>query len=276
MAWLRTIARLALLSLLAAVAACASVPSAYNDTATGNRVDFQRLAGAIGDRRVIFIGEAHDSPRDHAVQLAVIRWLVESGRDVTVALEMFTPPDQEVLNAWVGGGLDEFQFQKRYAARWEMPYENYRDIFLYARRKGIPLYGINADRRLVAALARDEVRNVPAEVLDMLRFTPCVQAPDYAAAIGMAGVSSRHEKGMSNLCDAERYRDSMLAYNVSRILASRRGTVVVLLGIGHAMKQAVPTLLAGHTDTPYVVLLPEEVRMLSGHEPGPGTADFTW
>lgn len=257
--------------------ACAGAPSVYTGLASGEQVDFEGLVEGIGDRRVIFIGEAHDSMRDHAVQLAIIRWLVESGKEVSVALEMFTPPDQGVLNAWVLGMVDEFEFYERYAEAWEMPYENYQAIFRYARRNAIPLYGINADRRLVRTIAREGLQGIPSEVLRMLKFTPCSNDPAYASAIGMAGMKGEHGGGMSHLCDAQRFRDSMLAYNLSQILtADRKGSLVVLLGTGHAVKQAVPSLLATHTDVPFVVLVPGEIRMLSGIEPGPDTADFVW
>ncbi len=273
----RAIYQAASMALLLMCISCAALPLVYHHTGARKDVSFEQVFRDLKEQRVIFIGEAHTSDTDHLVQLEVIRRLKEEGHGVSVALEMFTPNQQTSLARWVWGQLDEDQLKNIYYNGWDIPYRHYKEIFLYCRQNGIRLYGINAEASFIAQVAREGLGKVRKEDLRLLKYSTCAQNPDYARAIGMAGIKPPHGKGMSYLCDAQRFRDSVMAFNLSRIIKQDGNIIVVLLGSGHAIRQAVPAMLQKHSPgLPYTVLMPRDIRFLTGKMPGRKTADFTW
>ena len=104
--------------------------------------------------RLVFVGELHDDPQHHQAQLAVIKALHEARLALAVGLEMFQKQSQEILDQWVAGNLAEKAFQKAYYSNWGLPWPLYSDIFWYARRKKIPLIGLNISPDITKQVAR--------------------------------------------------------------------------------------------------------------------------
>jgi len=61
-------------------------------------VDVQDLANAIDSARYLLLGEKHDNPDHHSLQLKVLNHLIEQARVAAVAFEMMDSDDQEALD----------------------------------------------------------------------------------------------------------------------------------------------------------------------------------
>jgi hypothetical protein len=81
---------------------------------------------------------------------------------------------------------------------------------------------------------------------------------------------------MEHLCDGQRLRDSIMAYNIAGILNGGRHAVVVMAGMAHTMRIAVPDMLRSYTDAPMLVILPDKVRMITRKRPDSSVADVIW
>ncbi len=143
-------------------------------------VDLSALTGLdvlvpkLADRRVVFVGEAHDRYEDHLNQLAIIRGLHERGADLAIGMEMFQQPFQPVLDAYVAGEIDEDEMLRRtdYFERWRFDYRLYRPILRFAREHGIPVVALNLEREITTkvgqggleALTETELTRIPAEM----------------------------------------------------------------------------------------------------------------
>ena len=92
----------------------------------------------------------------------MLRRLVAQGRHVVVALEMFPPSVDPVLERWRLGKLDEAAFVREsgWYEHWGFPWATYRELFLFCRVHEIPMHGVNAEdatRKAVHADKLDEL-----------------------------------------------------------------------------------------------------------------------
>lgn len=85
-----------------------------------------------------------------------------------------------------------------------------------------------------------------------------------------------HESQMAFLCDGQRLRDAHMSYHIAKILKSRDVKVVVMVGILHAIKAAVPDMLQDHLPVSYRVILPAEIQQILGTGTEAAIADYVW
>jgi uncharacterized iron-regulated protein len=136
--------------------------------------NLEALIPRLADRRVVFVGEAHDRYEDHLNQLAIIRGLHQQGTELAIGMEMFQQPFQPALDAYIAGEIDEDEMLRRtdYFERWRFDYRLYRPILRFAREKGIPVIALNLEREITGkvgdggleSLSADERARIPAEI----------------------------------------------------------------------------------------------------------------
>jgi uncharacterized iron-regulated protein len=97
---------------------------------TGTYVDRETLLEQVTQARVVYVGETHDNPASHRLQLEILQHLQANNPGGTaLAMEMFTPDQQPVLDRWIQGELSEREFLRQVG--W---FENWRMNFGYYRR----------------------------------------------------------------------------------------------------------------------------------------------
>jgi len=91
----------------------------------GDPTSFKRLLDELVMVRVVFVGENHDRFEHHRIQLKILQGLLERGKEVAVAMEMFERPHQPVLDRWSQGFLLEEEFLKEvnWETTWGMDYQ---------------------------------------------------------------------------------------------------------------------------------------------------------
>ncbi|QWV96682.1 ChaN family lipoprotein [Geomonas nitrogeniifigens] len=122
---------------------------------TGTLVTPQQMFDVVTDARVVYVGETHDNPAAHRLELDTLKAMEQRhpGK-VALGMEMFVRSQQPVLDRWVAGELDEKAFLKasRWYDNWKMDFAYYRDLLLYAKEKRIPVIALNAEKELVQAV----------------------------------------------------------------------------------------------------------------------------
>lgn len=139
-----------------------------------NLTNLEALIPRLADRRVVFVGEAHDRYEDHLNQLAIIRGLHQRGADLAIGMEMFQQPFQAALDAYIADEIDEDEMLRRtdYFERWRFDYRLYRPILRFAREQGIPVIALNLEREITTkvgdggleALSAEERARIPAVI----------------------------------------------------------------------------------------------------------------
>lgn len=202
------------------------------------------LAAALDDVRVLFIGESHTDIAFHRVQLQVIRELQRRGREVLVGLEMYPYTEQASLDVWNGGkqSEDDFVAQSHWYKNWGYHWHYYRDIFLFAREKGIKMFAVNTPREVVSAVRKKGFQNLTPE--EAARIPPKVDTTNedhkrlfrafFAGESNMMHTMS--EQMFDGMFAAQCTWDASMGYNAVQNLKKFGGPkaiMVVLIGSGH-------------------------------------------
>ena len=224
-------------------------------------VSFDRMVAEASRSRVIVAGETHDSRADHGLQLRIIRTLHEGGAVVAVGLEMFRAENQELLDKWWRWGMSTERFEALYRENWGTPWILYRDIFLYARQKRIPLVGLNVPREIISKVAREGYASLTeAERRKLPSGLTCTVDETYRSFIRKTFAGHAHGSGRSfeNFCEAQMIWDTAMAvYALEYLDKNPASRMVILAGSVHAWKRAIPRQIATmRPDITVSVILP--------------------
>lgn len=266
----------ALVLVAAAARPCPAVVS-YR-SAAGEPVTTAQLLPRLRSSRYLFLGEVHGNYRDHAVQIELLRLLLDAGVPLVVGMETFTATATPELARWSAGELGTGPLYRRFEADWSLSnWPAYRDLFLFLRERRIPLAGINAEESLIRRVARGGIASLSDEERHGLPPGGCTVNPRYRALLERAlGAGVMHENLFRTFCEAQTLRDAIMARHLERFASDYPGhLVVVLAGLYHAWKPAVPAQLALLTAGPALVLLPEDGPAQTPAELAP-EIDYLW
>jgi len=253
------------------VAAC-SVPAKPTDSDqpiyeidAGRRTTLRDLLPHLMQQQIVIVGEHHNNEEHHWAQLRVIQALREAGADVAVGLEMFRSDSQADLDRWVSGGTDAAAFEKVYYDNWNFPWNVYRMIFEYARDHRIPMIGLNVPREITGQVAKSGFASLSEAQRGKLSDITCRVDEDYMNYIRKAfGAHGHTRMNFEYFCEAQLVWDSIMAVNAIEHVNKHPNTVVVIIcGMGHARKGAIPRQIKDRSDLTQVVLLPEVPEILT-------------
>lgn len=221
-----------------------------------------RMSEAISQikrNRIVLVGEHHGNQHHHQAQVDVIRALKEAGVDVAIGLEMFRSGSQEALDRWIEGELGEEEFQQIYYDNWNYPWPAYRIIFEYARKEKIPLIGLNVPRKITRQVSRKGFQSLTAAQKGEVSDIACRVDKEYMNYIRKAfGAHAHGNLNFNYFCEAQLVWDSAMAINSLKYLKKRPdAAVVILTGMGHAQKGAVPRQIRERSQATLAVILPE-------------------
>jgi len=261
------------------------------DTRTGELITPAELARRLATTRVLFIGEEHTTPEFHDVQLATLKALRESGREVLIGLEMYPYDQQAPLDQWIDGKLTERGFVdlSGWYVYWSHHWGYYREIFDYAREQGLRMYGVNLPRAAVnlarekgfEALDPEARRHLPPKIdltnAEHRRLFRAYFADDDALHSQMS------EAALDSLYRAQVTWDASMGWNAAQALEQHGGKnaiMVVLIGSGHvAYNLGGVRQLAANYDGEIRSLIPVAVRDKDSGPVGSvraSYADFIW
>ena len=236
----------------------------------------ENILRQVENERVIFVGEIHASRRSHRVQLEVIRHLYEKGRDVVIAIEVIANERQDMLNRWIKGSMSGESFARFFYKESKLPFSAYESILRFAKTRGIPVVGLDANRKLIADVSKKGIKAVPEEYVRKIGFSDCSDNLEYGRLLGLSSGRQYHSVKFPYLCDGQRMRDTVMADNILNILKKGSPTVVVMAGNAHVLKPALPRILKNQTDVSYKVIVSKEVENMINKVVDSGVADYIW
>ena len=246
--------------------------------ADGKVVGFATLMDDLKGTRFIFVGESHERASDHRAQLDIIRQLHGDGIPLAIGMEMFTAGSQEILDRWVAGQSRPADFVRSYYREWPIPWPLYRDIFVYARQHSIPLIGLNIPRGISRKVARNGFAALTAgERQELPAGVTCSVDAEYRAFIRRAyAAHEESEETFEHFCEAQMLWNGVMAKHLLEYGKRHPdATIVVLAGIGHAMKGGIPQELSRSPAMSYRVILPE-LSHLDQAKVTDKDADYLW
>lgn len=236
----------------------------------------QQLSAKAEAADLVLIGEVHDKPAVHDLQLSIIRSLQKKKQPMAIGLEVMQSDSQQQLDDWVSGKMTEEQFQPVFAQNWTYDWRLYRDIFIFARDNKIPLIALNVPREIVKKVSRQGYKALSEEEIKSL--PPGTNADlDNTHTAFLKRAFQPLFKSVSNgrvfeyFCEAQTLRNSSMAMTVAQYVKRHPKTkIVVLAGIWHAVKNAIPEQLDRNGNRMSSVVIMPEIQEFSG---GNATAD---
>ena len=271
----------------------ALVLDGITDTATGDVLTPPDLAARLDGAKLVFVGESHTDIEFHKVQLRVIQELHARGRQVLVGLEMYPVPEQAWLDRWHSDETlteEGFLAESRWYKNWGYHWNYYRDIFLFARAKGIRMFGVNLPRAAVQTIRMKGFDALPPDERALLPEKVDLENAEhqrlFKAFFGSEDAlhGNMPEPMFQAMFRAQCAWDAGMAWNAAQALEKHGGEkaiMVVLIGSGHvayglgAERQA-KLWFDGKTATVVPVPLAEEPGAPLATKVQASYANFVW
>jgi uncharacterized iron-regulated protein len=249
---------LALLATTGSLTAGPADPVVY-DLNQARRMALSELAPELRKTRIVVVGEQHTDEGHHRAQLRVIQALVQAGAKVAIGLEMFRKDSQQALDRWTAGDIGPREFEAVYYDNWNYPWAAYSAIFEYARAQRIPMIGLNVSRDITRQVARGGFQSLTEAQRGQLSDVTCSIDAEYMRYIrSVYGAHAHGNMDFTFFCEAQMVWDvAMAVHSLEYLKGVPDATVVILTGVGHAQKGAVPRQIRLRSQVPVAVMLPE-------------------
>jgi len=208
------------------------------DLEKGKSISFEQLIDQLQSKDLIFVGEVHNNPEHHLIQVQILQALMAQYGPLTVAMEFFDQSRQPVLDRYVDEEVSETAFLKDvgWDKGWSFPYHFYRPIILLSKEHGRALLGINVPNNIVKKVARSGLDSLTPEERDQVakEINLDNQAHrDYLIEVFKNHLHHHQLKNFDYFYQAQCVWEETMAENIARYLADDRGKMVVFTGNGH-------------------------------------------
>ena len=239
------------------------LPHRVVDADSGDELADRNLDEKLRAARVIYVGEEHPNPHDHAAEVEVLERAYAADPSVGLGMEMLPHQYQGSLDAYVGGTLDEAGFLAAVAwgETWGYEWGLYKPLLEFCRAHKLPAYALNAPRDLAHAVAKHGVDGLsPAEKAALPEMKP---GPEQHREM-VREAFAQHPHGKFDEAKFERFYlaqlvwDETMAQHVAEALKApgAPARLVVVAGEGHTRSYAVPERAARRGAAPYLTVLP--------------------
>jgi uncharacterized iron-regulated protein len=208
------------------------------DLKEGKSISFEQLIDKLQSEELIFVGEVHDNPEHHLIQVQILQALMARYGPVTVAMEFFDESRQPVLDRYLEEEVSETVFLKdvEWDKGWSYPYHFYRPIIFLSKEKGRALLGINAPNNIVRKVARSGLDSLTQEERDQVAKE--INLDNQAHRDYLREVFKKHSrhhqiKSFDYFYQAQCVWEETMAENIARYLTDNKGKMVVFTGNGH-------------------------------------------
>jgi len=212
---------------------------------TGKAISFDQLIDQLGSTKVIFIGEIHNNPEHHLIQVQILQSLMSRygplAGPLAVGMEFFQVPQQEALDRYVRGDVPEERFLNDvgWHKEWSFDYHLYRPLMLMIKEKGGEILAINAPNQIVRKVARSGLVSLkPSERAQLARQ---IDLNNERHRLYLREVYSKHSqpdlKRFDYFYQAQCVWEETMAENIAVYLKEHNKRLVVFTGNGHIIKK---------------------------------------
>ncbi|MBS1809936.1 MAG: ChaN family lipoprotein [Acidobacteria bacterium] len=129
------------------------VPHRVFDSKEKRFSDFEAMVADLSRADVVFIGEQHDDPGTHRLEIAILEGIARRRSNVIVALEMFERDVQQHVDDYLAGKIPEQDFLKN-SRPWPRYATDYKPLIEFAKAKGWKVVAGNVPRRYASQVGK--------------------------------------------------------------------------------------------------------------------------
>ena len=225
------------------------------DLSAGEVISFGEFIDRIASKELIFVGEVHDNPEHHLIQVQILQALMAKAEHIDLAMEFFQHPDQTALDRYIQRETEEDVFLKEVGWKkgWGFDYSFYRPLMLLARQNGSRVLAINAPKEI--GLDSEAHRAYLREIY------------------GQHGHGSL--KQFEYFYEAQCVWEDTMAQNIADFLIKEKGKMIVFAGNGHIVnKYGIPDRAVRRHPVSMVTVMPYAIHGTENIEKG--MADYVW
>jgi len=254
-------------------------PGQIVDVASGKAITFEELIAQISSKDLIFVGEAHDNPDHHLIQIQILQAVASRSPSLTMGMEFFQQHQQPILDRYIQGESTEKEFLEAvdWKKTWGFGYHFYRPLMQLAREKKYRVLAINAPNDLVRKVARTGLKALEPSERDQLPKEINLTQDRHRAFLHeiYQEHSPRDLKDFEFFYEAQCVWEETMAYNLAERLKSDEGRLIAFTGNGHIVnKFGIPDRTVRRVPASMVTVVPYP---LNGKETiEQGIADYVW
>jgi len=171
------------------------VPHRVYDTRKKQFIDFELLVSRLAATDLVFVGEQHDDPATHRMELAIFEGIARRRDTVTLALEMFERDVQPLLDRYLAGSATEAEMLAG-SRPWKNYPTDYRPLVELARSRQWPVVASDVPRPLASMVARTGLAGLDTLAPDrretVAKTLACPEDDYYRKFVAVMGDMSGH------------------------------------------------------------------------------------
>lgn len=247
---------------------------------TGETISFPQFIEKLESKNLIFIGEVHDNPEHHLIQVQILQALLAQNRPHTVAMEFFQKPRQASIDRYMAGETTETEFLEDvdWNRQWSFDYNFYRPLMLEVKEKGCKILAINAPNDIVKKVARKGLSSLGPEERKLVAKDIDLKKEKHRAYLMNVFKYNVHGElnNFEYFYEAQCVWEDTMAENIADFIEKTKDNMIVLTGNGHIVKKfGIPDRTIGRipADMATIVLLPmgEGTQTIARE-----SADYVW
>ncbi len=238
------------------LSACASQPDRRDDpliekiyrARDQQQIDRAQLLAQIAEARVIYLGETHDNPRHHQLQLEILQEQLDQGRRPALGFEFFSLEQTPYLMQYAQTEFGKTAGRKKKRALkrlrkqlgWESRDEEwgfYSPLLKLANQYQLPVFGADLAPGMIKRLTKVGAAGL-SSLESRLLFPSDFKNPDYRQMMYTQFTQSHcgwsQPQLLERLYDTWIARNDAMAMSIASFLEERpTEPVVMILGSGH-------------------------------------------
>ena len=249
------------------------------DTKQQKAITYPRLLEKLAAANVVFLGELHDNPDHHLIQIQILQSLSNKWGHFALAVEFLPAQNQPIVDKYIKGEMSEEDFLKKvdWPEVWGFHYHFYRPLIDFQRYSRNPVAAINAPHDLVRKVAAKGLKSLNQRERALIAREIDLTDKQHRAFLKEVYESHSHErlKSFEYFYEAQCVWEETMAQNLAALLKDTHTKIVVICGNGHLVHGfGIPKRLMRRIKTPMVTLVPYTLKETTVIERD--LADFVW
>jgi uncharacterized iron-regulated protein len=254
-------------------------PGQIVDLSSGKVIGFEELIANLSSKDLIFVGEAHDNPDHHLIQIQILQAVANRSPSLTMGMEFFQKHQQPILDRYVQGEITEKEFLEAvdWKQTWGFDYHLYRPLMQFARERKYRVLAINAPNSVVRKVARTGLKSLDPSERDQLPKDIDLNQERHRSFL--QEIYDEHPprdlKEFEFFYEAQCVWEEAMAGNLAEHLASGKGRLIAFTGNGHIVnKFGIPDRTVRRVPASMATVMPYP---LNGKETvDRASADYVW
>ena len=132
-------------------------------TKDGKAIEYEKMIEKLKDADIIFIGELHNNPISHWLELEITKDMYKNKtkKNMILGAEMFEADNQLILNEYLSGIISEKKFEAE-ARLWDNYKTDYKPLISFAKENKLHFTASNIPRRYASVVFKKGTEGLKA------------------------------------------------------------------------------------------------------------------